>query len=82
MTILVTGGTKGIGLAIADYLAKPGEAIVLNYHSDDDAAASAKARIEKTGAQATTVKADVGTIAGCERIAAAAVTPCIAPLTS
>jgi NAD(P)-dependent dehydrogenase (short-subunit alcohol dehydrogenase family) len=72
MTIIVTGGTKGIGLAIADYLAKPGEALVLNYHSDDDAAASAKARVETTGAQVTTVKADVGTIAGCEQIVAAA----------
>jgi NAD(P)-dependent dehydrogenase (short-subunit alcohol dehydrogenase family) len=68
MTILVTGGTKGIGLAIAVYLARPGEAIVLNYHSDDDAAAAAKARIEATGASATTVRADVGTIAGCEQI--------------
>lgn len=68
MTILVTGGTKGIGLAIAAYLARPGESIVLNYHSDDDAAAAAKARIEATGASATTVRADVGTIAGCEQI--------------
>lgn len=68
MTILVTGGTKGIGLAIADYLARPGEPLVLNYHSDDDAAATAKARIDKTGARATTVRADVGTISGCEQI--------------
>jgi NAD(P)-dependent dehydrogenase (short-subunit alcohol dehydrogenase family) len=72
MTILVTGGTKGIGLAIADYLARPGESIILNYHSDDEAAAAAKARIDATGASATTVRADVGTIAGCEQIVEAA----------
>ena len=36
MSILVTGGTKGIGLAIAAYLARPGESIVLNYHRDED----------------------------------------------
>ncbi|HEY4944274.1 MAG TPA: SDR family oxidoreductase [Rhizomicrobium sp.] len=70
MTILVTGGSKGIGLAIAAYLARPGETLVLNYHSDDGAAAQAKARIEATGAKAITVRADVGTIEGCTRIAA------------
>ena len=64
MTIVVTGGTKGIGLAIALRLAKPGEAMVLAYHRDDEAAASAKARVEATGALATTVRADVGTIDG------------------
>ena len=68
MTILVTGGTKGIGLAIADYLARAGEPIVLNYHSDDDAAARAKLRIDATGAKATTIRADVGSIEGCEQI--------------
>ncbi|MBS0469652.1 MAG: SDR family oxidoreductase [Proteobacteria bacterium] len=69
MTLLVTGGTKGIGLAIAAYLARPGERIVLNYHSDEAAAATAKARIEQIGAKATLVRADVGTIDGCARIA-------------
>lgn len=71
MTILVTGGTKGIGLAIADYLARPGETIVLNYHSDDDAAAAAKARIDARGATTSLVRADVGSIAGCAQIAEA-----------
>ena len=68
MTILVTGGTKGIGLAIAAYLAKPGERIVLNFHSDDAAAAQAKARIEAAGAACSTVRADVGTIEGCAHL--------------
>jgi NAD(P)-dependent dehydrogenase (short-subunit alcohol dehydrogenase family) len=70
MTILVTGGTKGIGLAIAAYLARPGETLVLNYHNDDGAAADAKARIAATGAIATTVRADVGTIEGCAQLVA------------
>ena len=72
MTILVTGGTKGIGLAIVDYLAAPGESFVLNYHSDDAAARSAKTQIEKTGASVTLVRANVGTIEGCAEISAAA----------
>uniref|UniRef100_UPI0037CB8DC0 hypothetical protein n=1 Tax=Phenylobacterium sp. TaxID=1871053 RepID=UPI0037CB8DC0 len=33
MTILVTGGTKGIGLAIAEYVARPDEQLVLGVWS-------------------------------------------------
>ena len=69
MTVLVTGGTKGIGLAIASYLARAGDPMVLNYHSDAAAAVAAKARIDATGAAATLVRADVGTVEGCARIA-------------
>src|SRR5882724_4143356 len=72
MTILVTGGTKGIGLAIADYVARPGESLILNYHHDDEAAAAAQKRVAARGATATTVRADVGTIEGCTKIIEAA----------
>jgi len=65
MTTLVTGGTKGIGLAIAERLARPDVALVLAYRSDDEAATAAKARCEAKGAAVTTLRADVGTIAGC-----------------
>ncbi|HVV06543.1 MAG TPA: SDR family NAD(P)-dependent oxidoreductase [Puia sp.] len=37
-TILVTGGTKGIGRAISLRMARAGYNIVLNYHSDRDSA--------------------------------------------
>jgi NAD(P)-dependent dehydrogenase (short-subunit alcohol dehydrogenase family) len=64
MTIVVTGGTKGIGLAIAEHLAQPGKALVLGYVADEASAAAAQARLQHTGALVTTVRADVGEIAG------------------
>jgi len=65
MAIVVTGGTKGIGLAIAARLARPGEPMVLVYHSDDAAAAAAEVRIAGTGANPVLIRADIGTIQGC-----------------
>ena len=53
MTILITGGTKGIGLAIAQRLARPGETLALAYRSDAAAAQDAKARIEAKGPERT-----------------------------
>jgi enoyl-[acyl-carrier protein] reductase III len=38
MAILVTGGTKEIGLAIARRFAKPGTDVFLNDRGDDDCA--------------------------------------------
>lgn len=72
MTILVTGGTKGIGLAIAEHLAPRGEPLVLGYHSDEAAAADAVARLSASGATAIAVRADLGDPGGAEALAAAA----------
>ncbi|ETR78907.1 hypothetical protein X566_02060 [Afipia sp. P52-10] len=65
MTVLVTGGTKGIGLAIAERLAQPGRNLVLAFQSDEQAAAEAKARCEAKGATVVTIRTDVGSIEGC-----------------
>lgn len=70
MTILITGGTKGIGLAIAERLAHPGEKLALAYLSDDGAAALAKQRCEAKGAQVTVLRSDVSTVEGCEALMA------------
>ena len=64
MTTLVTGGTKGIGLAIAEHLGRKGQRLVLVYHSDDAAARDAEARIAATGAAVRLAKADIGTLEG------------------
>ena len=64
MTILITGGTKGIGLAIAEQLAGRGEPMVLGYHSDAAAAGEAVTRLAALGAHVSAVRADVGAIEG------------------
>ena len=58
-TAVITGGTKGIGLAIAVSVAPLVDEIILVYHSDDRAAESAKAAVEAGGAIVSLVKGDV-----------------------
>ena len=70
MTTLITGGTKGIGLAIAEHLARPDRQLVLAYRSDDDAAAAARARLAPTGALVSTVQANVGDVEDVGRLMA------------
>jgi len=71
MSILVTGGTKGIGLAIARRFAKPGTQVFLNYRSDVASADKAKAEIEALGAHCHLICADVSTPDGAKRTLAA-----------
>ena len=68
MSILITGGTKGIGLAIATAFAIDAGDVFLNYHNDDAAASAAAEAISATGARAHLIKADAGTVQGCAKI--------------
>ena len=68
MTVLISGGTKGIGLAIAEHLAGRGEPLVLGYHSDEAAASDAVEWLSALGAKAVAVRADVGEIADVARL--------------
>lgn len=56
---LVTGGSRGIGAAIAIELATAGHPILLNYRSDDGAAATVKQRIEAAGGHVELLRFDV-----------------------
>ncbi len=71
MTILITGGTKGIGLAIAEHLSARGEPMVLGYHTDEAAAGQAVARLAALGTRAVVVRADIGDPAGSTALVAA-----------
>ena len=68
MSILVTGGTKGIGLEIACRFAKPGADVFLNYASDREAAARAARRVESLGAKVHLIQQDVGTPEGAQAV--------------
>ncbi|MCP4967783.1 MAG: 3-oxoacyl-[acyl-carrier-protein] reductase [bacterium] len=57
---LVTGGSRGIGRAIAELLAGHGHQIAINYVSNEVAAAEAVAAIEAAGGTAIAVRGDVG----------------------
>jgi NAD(P)-dependent dehydrogenase (short-subunit alcohol dehydrogenase family) len=71
MSILVTGGTKGIGLAIARRFAKPGADVFLNYRADSLAAGRAKIEIEANGARCHLIQGDVGAPEGAKAVLAA-----------
>lgn len=72
MTILIAGGTKGIGLAIAKAFAKDAGDVILGYHSDVVAATKAAESVTKAGGRPHLVKADAGTPEGCAAMATAA----------
>ena len=67
-TALVSGSTRGAGLAIALALAGAGARVVLNYLSDEQKAQDALKRFQDIGAQAVAVKADVVSGDGAERL--------------
>jgi 3-oxoacyl-[acyl-carrier protein] reductase len=57
---LVTGAGRGIGAAIARRLAAAGHPVIVNYRSDDDAAAAVVEAIRSAGGEATAERFDVG----------------------
>lgn len=68
MRALITGGTKGIGRALAVHLGQDGGTVLLNYASDDAAAEATAEEVERRGGTAVLLKVDVGTPEGCRRL--------------
>src|SRR5579883_2608227 len=56
---LVTGGSRGIGKAIASTLAEAGAAVAVNYRERGEDAAAVVEAIRKTGGRAAAIGADV-----------------------
>ena len=71
---LVTGASSGIGKAIAVAMADAGASVVVNFHSQPDAARQVVEHIARYGGRAIAVKADVGSESDVERLFEEAVT--------
>lgn len=67
--VLVTGGARGLGLAITRALAREGAGVVINYHRSE---AAALALAEELGPRAIALQADVTDAASVQRLFAAA----------
>ncbi|GAA1901464.1 SDR family oxidoreductase [Streptomyces durmitorensis] len=65
---VVTGGSRGIGAAIATRLAADGHHIALGYHADADAAEKTAAEVRATGASCVTVRMDTADEADVDRL--------------
>ncbi len=63
---LVTGGSRGIGAAIAVALSRAGHPVILNYRSNEEAARRVQAEIEKAGGTAELAPFDVADAAAAE----------------
>jgi enoyl-[acyl-carrier protein] reductase III len=57
--VLITGGTRGIGRALALALAPEGHTVLVSYRSDDDAAAATVQAVQDLGGRAIAIKADL-----------------------
>jgi 3-oxoacyl-[acyl-carrier protein] reductase len=69
---LVTGGSRGIGAAIARALSADGWPVAVNYRSDGAGAAAVVAAIERAGGRAVAIPADVADPAAAETLIAGA----------
>lgn len=70
---LVTGGSRGIGSAIALRLAKAGFPVDVGFHQGEAAAQAIAKQIEEAGFEARTLRLDVSDREDCERALAASV---------
>jgi 3-oxoacyl-[acyl-carrier protein] reductase len=65
---VVTGGSRGIGRATARRLAELGANVVVNYASDEQAAAETVREIEALGAKALALRADISSLEESEKL--------------
>src|SRR6266576_4912456 len=64
---LVTGGSRGIGAAIAKRLAKDGASVAITYAKDASAASAVVKAIEQNGGKAVAIQADAADVEAVKR---------------
>jgi 3-oxoacyl-[acyl-carrier protein] reductase len=70
---VVTGGTRGIGLAISKRLARDGYDLIVSYRGDEEAANAAKSELDQLGRKVEIIAADVSNADGAGSVIEAAV---------
>lgn len=71
--VLVTGGTRGIGRAIALEFGRKGAKLVVNYTSSEEKAKALIAELAEMGCEAVAIQADVSKAEDAERLVSEAV---------
>jgi 3-oxoacyl-[acyl-carrier protein] reductase len=69
-TALVTGGSRGIGRAIVERLARDGARVVFGYHSNSAAADEVERAVAANGGRASGFRADLGEPGGVQKLLA------------
>jgi NAD(P)-dependent dehydrogenase (short-subunit alcohol dehydrogenase family) len=59
-TLIVTGGSRGIGAAVCRLAARKGYRVAVNFHANEQAANTLVKEIEQTGGRAAAIRADIG----------------------
>lgn len=67
-TALITGGTRGIGAAITERVARTGVHVAAVYRSGDDAASELVARLTDDGLSVSTHRADLADVSQCRAV--------------
>lgn len=67
-SILVTGGSRGIGASVCRLAAKAGYRVAVNYSASEDAAKAVVANIIAQGGEAVAIRADMGNAADIKRM--------------
>lgn len=68
--VLITGGTRGLGAAMALNFAKSGARVAINSRAEDDASRETLAQLADVGAPGEMIAADVAKPADCEHLIA------------
>jgi enoyl-[acyl-carrier protein] reductase III len=72
-TVVITGGSRGMGQRLAVRLGREKANVVVNYRRDEEAATSTVREVEAAGGNAVAIPADVGQTEDVERLVSASV---------